>query len=219
VIGNTWNVSPQPASNVVHTVNGFPLSGNVLGPAVGSQGGNYYWNYGSSPNNFSTQPYVARFYYSDWSEVFPLGCGSIQAAGAPCGTPPPVVGAYEDGISAGGDHAPYGPSVNFTESGLPIGTLWVVLFGSGVYVTHASSIRISDPYGNYGFTVFAPGWTAHPSHGTVLLSGSPSRHIDFQRMIAAPNGADAALVGVRAGLDAAVPEPFGNSPASAARFV
>lgn len=111
---DTWNVAPQPASNVARVINGFPLSGNVMGPGytvVGgpnspSQGGNFYWNFGQYPNGRSTIPYVDRFFYSFWSELYPLGCGTIQPPGAPCGTPPPVVGEYENGIHFGGDYAP-----------------------------------------------------------------------------------------------------------------
>jgi thermopsin len=111
---DTWNVTPQPASRVSDVVNGFPLSGNVLGPGytvrggpqAPTQGGNFFWNYGRSPNNRSTTPYVARFYYSDWSDLYPLGCGTIQPPGGPCGTAPPIVGSYENGIRHGGDYAP-----------------------------------------------------------------------------------------------------------------
>jgi thermopsin len=114
---DTWNVTPQPASHVTDTVNGFALSGNVMGPGytvVGgpkapTQGGNYWWNFGQSPNNRSTIPYVDRFFYSYWSNLFPLGCGTIQPPGGPCGTSPPIVGAYENGIQFGGDFAPIIP--------------------------------------------------------------------------------------------------------------
>jgi len=114
---DTWNIARQPASNVAKVVDGFPLSGNVMGPGytvVGgpnlpTQGGNFYWNYGSSPNNASTIPYVDRFFYSDWSNLFPLGCGTIQPPGGPCGTAPPIVGSYENGIQFGGDHFPIIP--------------------------------------------------------------------------------------------------------------
>jgi len=112
---DTWNVTPQAESAVSDVVNGFSLSGNVMGPGwtvVGSgpnstdQGGNYFWNYGHALNNRSAIPYVDRFLYSDWSNIFPLGCGTIQLPGAPCGTAPPIVGAFEDGIRFGGDYAP-----------------------------------------------------------------------------------------------------------------
>jgi thermopsin len=111
---DAWNIAPQPASHVAHVVNGFALSGNVMGPGytvVGgpnspTQGGNFYWNFGQSPNNRSTIPYVDRFFYSYWSDLFPLGCGTIQPPGGPCGTAPPIVGAYENGIQFGGDFHP-----------------------------------------------------------------------------------------------------------------
>lgn len=114
---NTWNITPQPASHVAEKVNGFPLSGNVMGsgytvvggPESATQGGNFWWNFGHSPNNRSTLPYVDRFDYSDWSNLYPLGCGTIQPPGGPCGTSPPIVGAYENGIQFGGDYAPIVP--------------------------------------------------------------------------------------------------------------
>ncbi len=111
---DTWNITPQPASHVAKIVNGFPLSGNIMGtgytvvggPKSPTQGGNFYWNFGASPNNRTTIPYVDRFLYSDWSNIFPLGCGTIQPPGGPCGTAPPLVGAHENGIQFGGDYAP-----------------------------------------------------------------------------------------------------------------
>jgi hypothetical protein len=179
IIGNTWNVPLQPARDVVNTVNGFPLRGNVLGPSVPTQGGNYYWNFGTSPNNYTTQPYVYRFYYSDWSEVYPLGCGTIQAPGAPCGTAPAVVGAYEDGITAGGDYAPYGPIVIFHESGLPRGTAWQVMINGTLFSTRSSSLVIAEPYGSYAFTVSSVGRHAHPSSGTVFAAGAVTVQVHF----------------------------------------
>ena len=179
VIGNAWNVPLQSAFDVVNTVNGFPLSGNVLGPSIRTQGGNYFWNYGTSPNNYTTQPYVSRFYYSEWSEVYPLGCGSIEAPGAPCGTLPPFVGAYEDGITAGGDYAPYGPTVIFHESGLPWGTEWTVTIGGVEYSTTARSLAIAEPYGSYSYSVVAAGHHAHPSSGTVFVSGAVTVYVHF----------------------------------------
>jgi hypothetical protein len=122
---DTWNVTPQPASHVSEIVNGFSLSGNILGPGytvVGgpntpTQGGNFFWNFGKSPNNRTTIPYVDRFYYSYWSDLFPLGCPSIQLPGGPCGTAPPIVGSFENGIQYGGDYAPIIPIT--THGGTP----------------------------------------------------------------------------------------------------
>ena len=181
-VGNTWNVTPQSASHVAKVVNGFRLSGNVLGPRVQTQGGNYYWNYGTAPNRLTTLPYVSRFYYSDWSNIYPLGCGTIVAPGAPCGTAPPITGAYKDGITAGGDYAPYGPMVIFSETGLASGTPWHVTIGGHQYTTTAKSIGIAAPYGAYSYRITSSGWHADPKSGSVLASGIPGVHVVFSRV-------------------------------------
>jgi hypothetical protein len=187
VIGNTWNVAPQRASTIANTVNGFPLSGNVLGPAIRTQGGNYYWNFGKSPNNYSTIPYVSRFYYSDWSNIFPLGCGSLESPGVPCGTAPPIVGAFENGIAVGGDYAPYGPTVIFKEFGLPHGTPWRVVLAGPEYTSTTPTLEIAQPYGTYLFSVASTGWSAHPSSGSVHASGAPTIVVKFTRDGASPS--------------------------------
>ena len=193
VVGNTWNVARQPAGHVARIVNGFALSGNVLGPSVPTQGGNYYWNYGTSPNNYTTYPYVSRFYYSNWSNIFPLGCGSIEAPGAPCGTAPPVVGAYENGIAVGGDYAPYGPSVTFSEHGLPRGTVWSVSIGGHRHSTTSRSLSIALPYGVYTYTVSSVGGHAQPHSGTVLASGAVTIDVSFGSMGHGPSTEATAL--------------------------
>jgi hypothetical protein len=179
VVGNFWNVTPQSASAVSDVVNGFDLSGNVLGHGTPTQGGNYYWNYGTAPNGFSTLPYVSRFYYSDWSWIFPLGCTSIQAPGAPCGTPPPLVGAYENGIQVRGDYAPYGPTLIFKETGLPKGAEWFVTIRGVQVGSTSSSITVREPYGNATWTATTPGWTASPGTGLVSVSGVIAIHLEF----------------------------------------
>jgi hypothetical protein len=173
----------------------------VLGPSVTTQGGNYYWNYGTTPNNFTTQPYVSRFYYSDWSNIYPLGCGSITAPGAPCGTAPPVVGAYEDGITAGGDYAPYGPTVIFSEHGLPRGTEWHVTIDGTQFSTTTRSLTVSEPYGSYTYTVSTAGWHAHPHKGTVLAGGVVTIDVLFNHVRPTASMADSAL------------QPAGQGPA------
>jgi hypothetical protein len=177
--GNTWNVAPQPASDIVHVVNGHPLSGNVLGPSVTTQGGNYYWNYGIGRNGYAQYPYVSRFFYSDWSNIFPLGCGSVEPPGSPCGTAPPVFGAYESGIATGGDYAPYGPTLTFVESGLPHGTTWHVTIHGVSYATDTTQLTVAQPYGNHTYEVAASGWMAHPSSGTVWVQGVTTVHVVF----------------------------------------
>ena len=178
---NSWNITPQAASNV-KTVNGFSLSGNILGPQFATQGGNYYWNYGTTPNNLTTSPYVSRFYYSDLSQVYPLGCPRYQVVGTPCGTPPPVVGGYENGMPAGsGDYAPYGPTVTFSETGLSLGGSWAINFNGKLTVTSSSSVTFSPTYGTYSYSVAAIGSSLlpTPASGTVLVSGVPVVNVVF----------------------------------------
>jgi thermopsin len=187
VVGNIWNVTPQPAGKVSDVVNGFKLTGNVLGPGVATQGGNYYWNYGTGPNGYWRMPYVSRFYYSDWSYIFPLGCGSIQAPGAPCGTPPPLVGAYENGIQVRGDYAPYGPSVVFTESGLAKGSTWSVTIHGLQIGSTSTTITVELPYGNDSWHGSAPGWTGTPASGYLVVNGVVVIHIAFTLNPAVPS--------------------------------
>lgn len=182
LVTDTWNVTPQPTSDVANTINGFALRGNVLGPYYPTQGGNYYWNYGMSPNNYSSLPYVARFLYTDWSLIYPLGCGSIQAPGAPCGTPPPTVASYQDGIPSGGDFAPLLLAFTFVESGLPTGTSWGVTLGGSTVHSINPSITFSDlETGQYGFEVDAPtGYSVSQSGGTINLTGpEPPKELHF----------------------------------------
>jgi thermopsin len=49
-----WNVNLQPASDV-RTVNGWHLSGSILG--LSTEGGNYWSNYGSASNPYGVLPY------------------------------------------------------------------------------------------------------------------------------------------------------------------
>ena len=60
-----WNVSPQPAGNVAATVNGFALSGNILGPTCPDQGGNFWSDYGNFENPIGVLPFVNRYDYSE----------------------------------------------------------------------------------------------------------------------------------------------------------
>ncbi|MFZ0698643.1 MAG: thermopsin family protease [Thermoplasmata archaeon] len=169
---DTWNVTPQPASNVAETVNGFALSGNVLGAFYPTQGGNYYWNYGESPNNYS-RPYVDRFLYTNWSLIYPLGCGSIQAPGTPCGTEPTVVASYEDGMNGGEDSTPLLLALSFREVGLPAGTTWSLTLNGITLSTSNSTITASSlDTGTYSYTIGSvPGYAISPRSGTIPLVG------------------------------------------------
>jgi thermopsin len=53
-VHDTWNVSRQPASNVI-IVNNYRLTGNILG--LSYQGGNFWSNYGNTSDPYGTLPY------------------------------------------------------------------------------------------------------------------------------------------------------------------
>ena len=113
---DTWNVPEQASNHVVHTVNGFPLSGNVLNTSANHpyalQGGNFWWNYGNTLNAFTNSTYYNQFRYTD---------------GATTIFPPPYTLDDEDGLVATGDNSPIaGFNTTFKETGLPSGIEWWV---------------------------------------------------------------------------------------------
>ncbi|MCI4360395.1 MAG: thermopsin, partial [Thermoplasmata archaeon] len=187
---DTWNVPVQAAAHAVHTVNGFALSGNVLGSFYPTQGGNYYWNYGASPNNYTTSPYVSRFLYTDWSILFPLGCPSNQTPGGPCGTEPPVVGSYQNGMHGSGDFAPLLLAWEFQETGLPAGTAWGATLGALTNSSSGPNVLFSSlETGAYSFSIGnISGYAASPRTGTIDLTGpvATPMTISFTRLPSLP---------------------------------
>ncbi|HYA57717.1 MAG TPA: thermopsin family protease [Thermoplasmata archaeon] len=162
---DTWNVSNQSARDVVHTVNGFALSGNVLGPRYARQGGNYWWNWGGALNPFTTLPYVNRFNYTDYVTNLPPGSTEVEAS-----------------IHVGGDFAPlrlgYDEAsiprfnVTFNETGLPSRTSWSVDLNNTTARSTNTSITLEEPNGSYPFTVGSiHGYHSSPSSGSVLVKG------------------------------------------------
>jgi ABC-type dipeptide/oligopeptide/nickel transport system permease subunit len=89
-----WNVTSQSASDVAATVNGFALSGNVLGSDCGDQGGNYWYDYGSPPNPYGALPFVNAYDYTALLTALPPGTEPSQ-----------------NSIRIGGDYAPLNPSL------------------------------------------------------------------------------------------------------------
>ena len=162
---DTWNVSNQSASNVAETVNGFPLSGNVLGPRYADQGGNYWWNWGDALNPFSTLPYVNEFDYTDYQTMLPPGSAEVEAS-----------------IPVGGDFVPlrlsdYGAPgyvVQFSESGLAPNTPWSVSLGSTRVNSTTPMIQFTLPNGTYDFTIDpVPGYSiVAPSQLNVTVNGT-----------------------------------------------
>jgi len=86
---NTWNVTVQPASRVATTVNGFPLSGNILGGGCRDQGGNYWSTFGNSLNPVTALPFSDSYNYSALAPALPSWWAPIEPS-----------------IQIGGDYAP-----------------------------------------------------------------------------------------------------------------
>lgn len=84
-----WNVTNQSANNISAIVNGFALSGNILGPTCGNQGGNYWQDYGNPENPYDVLPFVNAYDYTQLLPALPPGTLSTQAS-----------------IRLGGDYAP-----------------------------------------------------------------------------------------------------------------
>ena len=159
VYADAWNVSSQLSANVSATVNGFPLSGNVLGLTCPRQGGNFWNDYGNALNPVGVLPFVNRYNYSQIVSLFPSGSSEVQAS-----------------LRAGGDDLPLTKSacqsgtpepVRFHASGLPAGALWQVTLG-GSYRTSSTTrwINVSVDTGFLEFTLGAPA-----GFGLVRVSG------------------------------------------------
>jgi hypothetical protein len=113
----------------------------------GGSGGNYF-DLGGIGN-----------YWADWHTYNQYG----QLA------PYPLVGGSWD-------YYPLGPmesfTVNFSESGLPIGTTWSVTLGGVTQSSKALTISFTEPMGTYSYGVGAlAGWASSPSSGSVLVTG------------------------------------------------
>ncbi len=164
---DTWNVSNQSSSTVSASVNGFPLSGNVLGAGCPFQGGNFWSTYGDALNPTGTLPFVNVYNYSEDLPMLPPGTLADQA-----------------GIRIGGDDLPLTrggctsppPStypVTFSQSGLPSGTNWSVTLGTTVNGSTLPTIGFQVSNGTYSYVVGAvAGYASAPSAGNVTVQGS-----------------------------------------------
>ena len=68
---DTWNVTVQPATRVAATVNGFGLSGNILGSGCKDQGGNYWSDYGNALNPIGALPFANSYDYAALGPALP----------------------------------------------------------------------------------------------------------------------------------------------------
>jgi thermopsin len=137
-----WNVTPQPAS-VGHMVNGWNLSGSILGLAT--QSGNFWGNYGSAGNPYGSVPYDDYGLITVGGDSHPLLSFQLfkvtfTETGLPTGTAWSVT---LNGITAYGNTS-ISPSLSF----------W-------------------DPNGTFVYMVGnVTGYTAHPTYGAELVSGA-----------------------------------------------
>ncbi|MFY9717715.1 MAG: thermopsin family protease [Thermoplasmata archaeon] len=152
---DTWNISEESAA-ASSTVNGFSLTGSILG-AQPFQGGNEYWNYGNSLNPATTTPFTNVVDYTSYASIFPPGYG-----------------ADEHGMTSGGDYVALpGFTLTFTESGLPGGTSWhVTILGVTESSTTATVTFTEVPNGAYAYGIGAvPGYHT-TSTGTATVDGA-----------------------------------------------
>jgi thermopsin len=135
---DTWNVSPQPAGDILWA-NGYPLFGNILGGST--EGGNFWWDYGLAGNPYGVLP------YNSYGGIF-IG-GDYEPLTAPLYT----VSFVETGLPAGQNWA-------VSLDGISTGGV-----AGGV---HPSVISFLDPMGSYPFTVLSDGsYAVSPGIGSV----------------------------------------------------
>ncbi len=177
---DTWNVSNQSSASVSATVNGFPLSGNVLGAECPTQGGNAWSTYGDALNPVAARPFVNVYNYSEATPMFPPGWSTDQPS-----------------IRAGGDYQPLSSSdcsapppptypVTFEEHGLAAGASWSVTLAGEFLSTTTSTIDFSEANGTYPFEVATEsGPSPLPARGNVSVNGQATNvSIEFS----SPNG-------------------------------
>ncbi len=141
---DTWNITPTPASTVNYAAGwpNFPLTGTIIGNAT--QGGNYWWDYGTSNNPIGLYPYDEYNGYTGQTEIYD-----------------------------GGDYYPLiGYAVVFTESGLTAGTSWSATIGGGTFSSTTTSITVLFVNGSYPYTIGAvTGYTPAPASGSATVNG------------------------------------------------
>jgi thermopsin len=155
---DTWNVTAQPARDVAATVNGFPLSGNILGPTCREQGGNFWQDYGNVLNPLGVLPFVNTYDYSELSPALPSWWSANLSS-----------------IQLGGDFVPLtwtatcGSGVSTTPSSSSAGLSLVYAF-AGVAVVAVVAVALALWIRASRKGVPAP-WLAPPREGVPTESG------------------------------------------------
>jgi thermopsin len=180
---DTWDVPIQPASHVSDVVNGFALSGNILGKSYYWQGGNYWSNYGNMMNPIGWLPYVNTYNYSDY-----IGSDVL----------PPSTDLVHRSILVGGDYHPLlrAPTglipVAFIESGLPHHSAWEASIGSSLwYGSDSLIVLLFAPAGvqSFSLNVTAPyvplsiSGPNSPTLSSIDVTGPSTYYLHFGAVI------------------------------------
>jgi len=139
---NAWNLSGWEPSSTVSVVNGFNLSGSVLGAPYVC--GNWWWDY----NAGGPIPYAENY----------SGEGNFILTG----------GDY----CPSGPNGTVGYDVSFSETGLASGTWSVDLAGITSSAAAGSPIVFAMPNGTWSYSIVAvAGLLVSPASGSVLVRG------------------------------------------------
>lgn len=149
--GDLWNVTVQPAQNIALTVNGFPLSGNILGSGCPTQGGNYWSDYGTTLNPTGQLPFTNVYDYYEVRSAVSTWIVPDQRS-----------------IPIGGDYAPLvrGGSCGTGPSG--VGSLSATLSVALLWLSVAGGVLVA------GILVTQPLWRARPAPWLTPTPGRPA---------------------------------------------
>ena len=113
-----------------------------------------------------------------WAVTFLLLAVALLTTFSGMGTAP-ATGLHARAALAQPPPPPY--PVNFTESGLPGGTMWSVTLGGSQMSSPGNEIQFLEQNGTYSFTVGTiVGWCATPSTGSVTVFGDyPTESISW----------------------------------------
>ncbi len=145
-----WNVPVQPAFDV-NTVNGFRLSGNILG--LRWEGGNYWSNYGTASDPYGVLPYNDGGYIvygGDYAPLvpFPLYAITFSESGLPRGTTWSVTlnGYTQQNATGQNSITFYEPNGAYSWTASPASNGETAAPASGVAYVHGANAFLSVHY-------------------------------------------------------------------------
>ncbi|HEV2317790.1 MAG TPA: thermopsin family protease [Thermoplasmata archaeon] len=141
---DAWNISARPTWEP-STVNGFTLSGNIVGGSV--QGGNYWSNYGTLSNPLGVLPYNDGGAIANGGDYLPLRYGATSGA----------------------------TTATFRAAGGPAGVAYSVTIDGYQLNSTGGSVVVPVTNGSYSYTIgdVPAGWSASPTSGMFSVAGAP----------------------------------------------